>query len=117
MLRLSFTRSKPVFFKRENQYFVETTNKQGERQTFDVKYTFGFDPVQQYILDTGKGHIQTFNIAGIHEQKSKGVNTGITCNLMNPSPKIIHFFGNAIFKTGIAVLRSVTPQVMKKIIR
>lgn len=51
------------FFKRDNEFFVQTTNKQGERQTFKVKYTFAFDPLQQYILDTGEGHMQAFNIA------------------------------------------------------
>ncbi|MFT4808445.1 MAG: hypothetical protein ACI9LX_001776 [Paraglaciecola sp.] len=51
------------FFSENNQYFVKKLNKQGQIQTFPVIYTFGFDPLQQYILDTGNGHIQAFNIA------------------------------------------------------
>lgn len=71
-VEVEFHQIKTRFFKRENQYFVETTNKQGERQTFDVKYTFGFDPLQQYILDTGKGHMQAFNIAWDTRPKTQG---------------------------------------------
>jgi tetratricopeptide (TPR) repeat protein len=71
-VEVEFHQIKTRFFKRENQYFIETTNKQGERQTFDVKYTFGFDPLQQYILDTGKGHMQAFNIAWDTRAKIQG---------------------------------------------
>ena len=51
------------FFIKNSHYFIETLNKQGETQTFPVIYTFGFEPLQQYILDTGNGHMQAFNIA------------------------------------------------------
>lgn len=71
-VEVEFHQIKTRFFKRDNQYFVETTNKQGERQTFDVKYTFGFNPLQQYILDTGKGHMQAFNIAWDARPKTQG---------------------------------------------
>jgi hypothetical protein len=51
------------FFIENNRYFIKTQNRQGQIQTFPVSYTFGFDPLQQYILDTGNGHMQAFNIA------------------------------------------------------
>ncbi|GAC18618.1 hypothetical protein GARC_1646 [Paraglaciecola arctica BSs20135] len=71
-VEVEFHQIKTRFFKSDKQYFVETTNKQGVRQTFDVKYTFGFDPLQQYILDTGKGHMQAFNIAWDTRPKAQG---------------------------------------------
>jgi tetratricopeptide (TPR) repeat protein len=60
------------FFIENNRYFVATLNKQGETQTFPVIYTFGFDPLQQYILDTGNGHMQAFNIAWDTREKTDG---------------------------------------------
>ncbi|MEP1447247.1 MAG: multiheme c-type cytochrome [Paraglaciecola sp.] len=60
---VEFHNIKSRFFVEDKQYFVETQNKQGKTQIFPVIYTFGFDPLQQYILDTGNGHMQAFNIA------------------------------------------------------
>jgi Tfp pilus assembly protein PilF len=71
-VEVEFHKIKTRFFKRDNEFFVETTNKQGKRQTFKVKYTFAFDPLQQYILDTGKGHMQAFNIAWDTRAKTLG---------------------------------------------
>ncbi|MFA3791856.1 multiheme c-type cytochrome [Aliiglaciecola sp. SL4] len=69
---VEFHNIKTRFFTKDDSYFVETTNKQGERQTFPVIYTFGFDPLQQYILDTGNGHMQAFNIAWDTRPKEAG---------------------------------------------
>ncbi|MBL4632046.1 MAG: hypothetical protein JKY14_13150 [Paraglaciecola sp.] len=60
------------FFIEDNQYFIETLNKHGNRQTFPVIYTFGFSPLQQYILDTGNGHMQAFNVAWDTRSKLQG---------------------------------------------
>ena len=60
------------FFVQNDQYQIETTNKDGLRETFAVVYTFGFEPLQQYILDTGKGHLQAFNIAWDTRDASAG---------------------------------------------
>lgn len=60
------------FFIEDNQYFIETLNKHGNRQTFPVIYTFGFSPLQQYILDTGNGHMQAFNVAWDTRAKLQG---------------------------------------------
>lgn len=51
------------FFKEGDAYFVETLNGQGEKQTFDVVYTFGFRPLQQYLLRTTGGRLQAFDVA------------------------------------------------------
>jgi tetratricopeptide (TPR) repeat protein len=69
---VEFHNIKSRFFVKKNQYLIETLNKQGERQTFPVVYTFGFDPLQQYILDTGNGHMQAFNIAWDTRPKTQG---------------------------------------------
>ncbi|MGB2420322.1 MAG: multiheme c-type cytochrome, partial [Porticoccaceae bacterium] len=32
------------------EYFARTQNKNGNQQTFKIAYTFGFEPLQQYLI-------------------------------------------------------------------
>jgi hypothetical protein len=38
------------FFRRDGKYLVETDGPDGNLATFEVKYTFGVDPLQQYLV-------------------------------------------------------------------
>jgi predicted CXXCH cytochrome family protein len=51
------------FFKKDNKFFVETDGPDGELATFEVKYTFGIDPLQQYLVEFPDGRIQALSIA------------------------------------------------------
>lgn len=51
------------FFRRNGKYFVNTPGADGKARDFEVKYTFGFDPLQQYLLDVGGGRLQAFTVA------------------------------------------------------
>ena len=42
----------------EGLYKAPEGDKEGT-QSFKVKYTFGVEPLQQYLVDVGKGHLQT----------------------------------------------------------
>jgi hypothetical protein len=37
------------FFRRNGKFLVETDGADGKLATFEVKYTFGVDPLQQYL--------------------------------------------------------------------
>ena len=37
------------FFRRDGKFLVETDGQDGKLATFAVKYTFGIDPLQQYL--------------------------------------------------------------------
>ena len=39
------------FFRKDGTYFVETDGPDGKLVTFQVKYTFGVDPLQQYLIE------------------------------------------------------------------
>jgi predicted CXXCH cytochrome family protein len=39
------------FFRRDGKYFVTTEGEDGSLQTFEVKYVFGVDPLQQYMVE------------------------------------------------------------------
>jgi len=47
------------FFRRNGKYWVRTDNAQGELQDFEVKYTFGVTPLQQYLVEFPGGRLQT----------------------------------------------------------
>ncbi len=51
------------FFKRDDQFFVRTDNAAGEMQDFEINYTFGVDPLQQYLVDFPNGGKQALSIA------------------------------------------------------
>ena len=45
------------------QYFVITENAQGDMQRFEITHTFGWDPLQQYMVSFEDGRKQVLNIA------------------------------------------------------
>lgn len=51
------------FFQRDGRYFVHTEGGDGQYADFEVKYTFGFTPLQQYLLELPKGRLQAFTVA------------------------------------------------------
>ncbi len=50
------------FFRRDGRYFVETDNANGELQEFEIAFTFGFKPLQQYLIAFPDGRYQALNI-------------------------------------------------------
>ncbi|WP_144062493.1 tetratricopeptide repeat protein [Simiduia agarivorans] len=60
------------FFQRDGKYWVTTDNAAGELQTFQVLYTLGVRPLQQYVIDTGSGRYQMLTIAWDARPKTDG---------------------------------------------
>lgn len=52
-----------TFFKRDNQYFVNTQGPDGKVTDFKISYTFGVYPIQQYLIALPNGRLQNFTIA------------------------------------------------------
>ncbi|WP_370980803.1 multiheme c-type cytochrome [Agaribacterium sp. ZY112] len=60
-------------FSRENdRFFFEGIGPEGKQQRYEVLYTFGYFPLQQYLVDIGKGHLQALNIAWDSRPESQG---------------------------------------------
>ncbi len=57
-------------FRRGDEFFVTTDNRDGQMQTFRVKYVFGFRPLQQYLVEFPDGRVQCLPLAWDTEQKS-----------------------------------------------
>jgi len=50
------------FYIKDGVYRVKTDNQEGELQDFEIAYTFGFYPLQQYLVPFGNGRLQALNI-------------------------------------------------------
>ena len=55
--------------RRGDEYFVATEGPDGQVAEFRVKYVFGFRPLQQYLAELEKGHIQVLPVSWDTEQK------------------------------------------------
>ncbi len=60
------------FFRREARYFVETDGADGKLAEFEVKYTFGVYPLQQYLIEFPGGRLQALSIAWDSRPKDQG---------------------------------------------
>ena len=45
------------FFRKDGRFFVETDGPDGKLAAFEVKYTFGVDPLQQYLIEFPDGRL------------------------------------------------------------
>jgi tetratricopeptide (TPR) repeat protein len=46
------------FFKKDGKYYINTQGEDGKNQDFEVKYTFGYYPLQQYLVEFSGGRMQ-----------------------------------------------------------
>lgn len=51
------------FFKRDGKFYVHTDGPDGKLGDFQIKYTFGVAPLQQYLIETEGGRLQPLQIA------------------------------------------------------
>jgi predicted CXXCH cytochrome family protein len=60
------------FFRQGGKFLVETDGPDGKLAVFEIKYTFGVDPLQQYLVEFPDGRIQALSIAWDTRPKDKG---------------------------------------------
>jgi predicted CXXCH cytochrome family protein len=51
------------FYRRDGRYYVHTEGPDGEMGEFEVAYTFGIEPLQQYLIPFPGGRLQCLSIA------------------------------------------------------
>jgi Flp pilus assembly protein TadD len=61
-----------TFTRRADQFFVRTDGPDGTLHDFDVRYTFGVAPLQQYLVELPGGRLQALNIAWDTRTPDKG---------------------------------------------
>jgi len=61
-----------TFFRRDGKYFVRTDGPDGALADFEIKYTYGVYPLQQYLIEFPDGRIQALSIAWDTRPKEAG---------------------------------------------
>jgi predicted CXXCH cytochrome family protein len=64
--------SKARFFRKDGHFIVETEGKDGRTAEFPIRYTFGVDPLQQYLVEFPDGRVQALPYAWDTRPKEKG---------------------------------------------
>jgi predicted CXXCH cytochrome family protein len=60
------------FFRKGEKFLVQTDGPDGKLATFEVKYTFGVEPLQQYLVEFPDGRLQALSLAWDSRPKAKG---------------------------------------------
>jgi predicted CXXCH cytochrome family protein len=60
------------FFKRDGKFMVRTDGPDGRLADFEIKYTFGVWPLQQYLIEFPGGRYQALGISWDAREKSQG---------------------------------------------
>jgi predicted CXXCH cytochrome family protein len=60
------------FLRKDGKFLVETDGPDGKLATFEVKYTFGVYPLQQYLVEFPDGRVQALSIAWDSRPKEQG---------------------------------------------
>ena len=66
------------FFRRDGKFLVETDGQDGKLAEFEIKYTFGIDPLQQYLVAFPDGRLQALSLAWDSRPKGKAASIGFT---------------------------------------
>ncbi len=61
-----------TFFKKDAKFHVNTEGPDGKPQDFDLPYTFGVAPLQQYLVPFTNGRMQAFVVAWDSRRKEQG---------------------------------------------
>ncbi len=59
----TFDRVTSRFFRRDGKFFVRTDGPDGKLADFEVKYTFGLEPLQQYLVELPGGRLQALAVS------------------------------------------------------
>jgi len=60
------------FFKRDGKYYVHTDGPDGQMRDYPIAYTFGHEPLQQYLIELDRGRLQCLSIAWDSRPESEG---------------------------------------------
>ena len=61
--RFSYAGVTTEFFRRDGKFVVRTDGADGKLSDFTVRYTFGVEPLQQYLIEFPGGRLQALSIA------------------------------------------------------
>jgi tetratricopeptide (TPR) repeat protein len=71
-VRFHYAGIESTFFRRDGKYFVHTDGADGKLADFEIKYTFGVEPLQQDLVEFPDGRLQALSIAWDTRPKERG---------------------------------------------
>jgi tetratricopeptide (TPR) repeat protein len=60
------------FYRKDGGFFVRTDGPDGTLQDYPVRYTFGWYPLQQYLIEFPRGHVQSLGLAWDSRTQEEG---------------------------------------------
>jgi len=60
------------FFRQDGRFMVRTDGPDGKLADFEIKYTFGVTPLQQYLIELPAGRLQALSIAWDSRSQAEG---------------------------------------------
>ena len=67
-----------TFSRRDGKFFVRTDGPDGKLADFEIKYTFGVRPLQQYLIELPGGRLQALSSPGTRARRRKAASAGST---------------------------------------
>jgi hypothetical protein len=105
-----------TFFKRDGEYLVRTDGPDGQLDEYKIAYTFGVDPLQQYLIAFPNGRYQALSIAWIRAPPRSEANAGFISILTERSITATSFTGPVRCRTGTSCAPIATRPTSKKTI-
>jgi tetratricopeptide (TPR) repeat protein len=68
----SFQGVRSTFFRRDGKYFIRTDGPDGQLADFEVKFTFGIAPLQQYLVELPGGRLQAVAVTWDARPREQG---------------------------------------------
>ena len=70
--RFTYAGVTSTFFRRDGKFLVRTDGPDGRLADYEVKYSFGVSPLQQYLIELPGGHLQALGIAWDTRPRAQG---------------------------------------------
>jgi len=61
-----------TFFKKDGNFYARTDGPDGKLHDYRIAYTFGVDPLQQYLIEFPRGRLQALNVCWDTRPKEQG---------------------------------------------
>ena len=78
---------KSSFYMKDGRFMVRTEGPNGKIRSYEIKYTFGIEPLQQYLVEFPGGRMQALSLAWDARSKQQG---GQRWFHLYPDEKIAH---------------------------
>jgi Flp pilus assembly protein TadD len=86
---------KSSFFRRDGKFFARTDGPDGEIRDYEIAYVFGFDPLQQYLIEFPGGRLQALSVCWDSRPESEGGQRWFHLHPDDPVPHgdVLHWTG------------------------